>query len=199
MFKTFDENHNLVQIIYISQYQGRNLGDSTIIDLSKPNVMQIFQSRSGTWDNDLGWNLHNVNAYIVAKDKAQSSAGHLESFRMEGLMSDKEKQNKQEEIDRRKAQGIDTNSDEQSFTQLWASIQNRESIWEARGQQYVFAPVGQANLAAQLPRHHPQRGPAFHHTASPRQQPGLRLRHHHSLPVLHALQFISKLRSVQLF
>jgi lipopolysaccharide export system permease protein len=128
MFKTFDENHNLVQMIYVSHYQGRELGDSTIIDLSKPDVMQIFQSRSGTWDSDMGWNLRNVNAYIVAKDKNQSSAGHLESFRMQGLMSDQDKQEKQAEIERRKAQGIDTNSDEQSFSQLMSSIQNREHL-----------------------------------------------------------------------
>jgi lipopolysaccharide export system permease protein len=128
MFKTFDEKHNLVQMIYVSNYEGRELGDSTIIDLSKPDVMQIFQSRSGTWDADSGWNLRNVNAYIVAKNKDQSSAGHLESFRMQGLISNQDEEKKQEEKARRRAQGIDTNSEQQSFSQLWTAIQKRESL-----------------------------------------------------------------------
>jgi len=128
MHKTFDEDHNLQQMIYISHYQGRNLGDSTIIDLSKPNVMQIFQSRSGTWDNASGWNLKNVNAYVVTKDKDQSSAGHLEAFTLRGLMKDEDKVSKREEAERRRAQGIDTNSDQQNFADLWSAIQKREAL-----------------------------------------------------------------------
>lgn len=128
MHETFDESHNLQQMIYISQYEGRKLGDSTIIDLSKPDVMQIFQSRSGTWNADRGWNLENVNAYIVAKDKNQSSAGHLESYTLHGLMKDEKKTNQRAEEERRKAQGIDTNSDQQNFATLWSSIEKREAL-----------------------------------------------------------------------
>lgn len=128
IYKTYDEQHNLVQLIYISRYAGRELGDSTILDLSKPGLMQVFQSRAGTWDANAGWNLKNVNAYIVAKDKNQSSAGHLESFRLKGLADDPEETERREELLRRKAQGIEINSEQQSFAELQASIQKREAL-----------------------------------------------------------------------
>lgn len=128
MFKTYDEKHNLTQLIYVNQYHGRELGDSTILDLSKPDAMQVFQSREGTWDPNEGWNLRNVNAYVVSKDKNQSSAGHLESFVLQGLTNNPEEEKKREEKIRNRLQGTDTNTDEQNFSQLLSSIHKRESL-----------------------------------------------------------------------
>jgi len=128
MFKTYDAQHNLTQLIYINQYHGRELGDSTILDLSKQDAMQVFQSREGTWDPVQGWSLRNVNAYIVSKNKSQSSAGHLESFVWQGLTTDKEANEVQAEKIRNKLQGTDTSTDEQNFGQLLGSIHRREAL-----------------------------------------------------------------------
>lgn len=128
MFKTYDDKHNLIQLIYVNQYHGRELGDSTILDLSKPDAMQVFQSRAGTWDPNEGWNLRNVNAYVVSKNKDQSSAGHLESFLVQGLTNDKDAEKAREEKLRSKLEGTDTNTDEQNFSQLFSSIQRRENL-----------------------------------------------------------------------
>ncbi len=127
MYQTFDKRHNLVQLIYISKYAGRALGDSTIIDLSKPSVMQVLQSRSGTWDPSTGWNLDNVNAYLVSKDREHSSAGHLGSLRVNGLMNNTDAQENLQEQQARVAQGIDVNSDQQTFSELWTAIHHREA------------------------------------------------------------------------
>ncbi len=128
MFTSYDEKHNLTQLIYINQYHGRELGDSTILDLSKPDAMQVFQSREGTWDPAEGWMMRNVNAYIVSKDKDQSSAGHLESYLAKGLTHTEDADKDRAEKLNNKLQGIDTNSDEQNFSQLLSSIQRRESM-----------------------------------------------------------------------
>lgn len=128
MYKTFDENHNLTQMIYISRYHGGTLGDSTILDLSRPGVMQIFQSRAGEWDPYHGWMLKNVNAYIVARDKNQSSAGHLESFRLQGLFRNAEEESRRQEAERRRAVGIETNSEQMNFSDLWSAIHKREAL-----------------------------------------------------------------------
>lgn len=127
MYRTFDDHHNLVQLIYVSQYHGRELGDSTIIDLSKPDMMQVLQSRSGQWDPDQGWNLQNVNAYLVAKDRDQSSAGHLDSLLVNGLLNNAEANETKAEVQRRRAQGVDVNSEQQTFSQFWTAIGRREA------------------------------------------------------------------------
>jgi lipopolysaccharide export system permease protein len=128
MFTTYDEKHNLTQLIYVNQYHGRELGDSTILDLSKPDSMQVFQSREGTWDPNQGWYLRNVNAYIVSKDKDQSSAGHLASYLARGLTHNQDAEKNRLEKLQNKLQGTDTNTDEQNFSQLLSSIHRRESM-----------------------------------------------------------------------
>lgn len=128
MYRTFDERHNLVQLIYVSHYQGRSLGDSTIIDLSRPDRMQVLQSRSGLWDVDRGWDLHNVNAYVVALNRDHSSAGHLGALRVSGLLNDEEAQERREERLHRIEQGLDANSDQQTFSELYRTIERREAL-----------------------------------------------------------------------
>lgn len=128
MYRTFDERHNLVQLIYVNRYRGRELGDSTIIDLSKPGMMQVLQSRKGQWDAEQGWDLRNVNAYVVSRNRDNSSAGHLDALRVNGLLNDEEAQETRMEEERRRAQGIEINSDQQTFAQLQETIARREAM-----------------------------------------------------------------------
>lgn len=130
MFRTFDDNHSLVQMIYISHYEGRKLGDSTIFDLSKPNVMQIVQSRSGSWDPQTGWELKNANVYLVSEDANHSSAGHSETFWVRGLINNKEAEEKRREELQERAKGIRIKAREMTFMELLRTIQRREELNE---------------------------------------------------------------------
>jgi len=128
MLPKYDEKHNLTNLIYVNHYHGRELGDTTILDLTSANAMQIYQARSGVWDPNEGWRLDNVNMYVVAKDKDQSSAGHLESYIAKGLGKNEEKDQELETKRQHKQQGIDTNTEEQNFSQLLSAIHKRETL-----------------------------------------------------------------------
>jgi lipopolysaccharide export system permease protein len=129
MYKTYNDKHNLVQMIYVNHYEGRKLGDSTIIDLSKPQVMQVLQSRSGTWDPETGWALKNVNMYVVAKNVENSSAGHLGALQVAGLLNkDSEAEEKHLDELRRRKQGIGCNTDEMNFAALSRCIDKRIAL-----------------------------------------------------------------------
>lgn len=127
MFRTFDNKHNLVQMIYISHYEGRKLGDSTIIDLSKPDMMQVVQARSGKWDPRMGWEFHNANMYLVARDKDNSSAGHVEKWWMPSLMSKGENQKKIQDRIESQNDPCTITTREQSFMEIWTALQCREA------------------------------------------------------------------------
>lgn len=136
MYRTYDENHNLQQMIYVSQYSGHQLGDSTIIDLSKKSVMQVIQARSGVWDPQKGWEMNNANVYLVGRDAEHSSAGHAESFLVQGLLKNGESEEKQREDLDRDRKGINCNSDQMNFGELYGCIKRRELVssqGEARG------------------------------------------------------------------
>lgn len=127
MYRTFDEKHNLVQMIYVSRYSGRKLGDSTIIDLSKPNTMQVVQARSGRWDPRQGWEFHNANTYLVGRDSTQSVAGHADRFWAAELIKDQKSIQKDLEKARAKQDNLSVDTDQQSFAQLWQVLKNREA------------------------------------------------------------------------
>lgn len=128
MFSNFDEKHNLTNLIYVNHYKGHELGDTTILDLTSPSAMQIYQARSGTWDPVEGWALRNVNIYVVSNDKDQSSAGHLDSYVTKGLTKNQEVEEEQEQKRQSRLQGIDTNTEEQTFAELFAAINKRERL-----------------------------------------------------------------------
>jgi lipopolysaccharide export system permease protein len=128
MYRSFDDNHNLVRLIYINHYKGRTLGDSTILDLTKPGNMEVLQSRAGFWDPDEGWDLRNVNMYRVSRDLNHSSAGHFAQLRLSGLLNDAEAAQKQEERRDIQAKGLEAKSDQQTFSHLFAVIQRREAM-----------------------------------------------------------------------
>jgi lipopolysaccharide export system permease protein len=134
MYRSFDDNHNLVRLIYINHYHRRTLGDSTILDLasskdgSGPGTMQVLQSRAGYWDPVAGWDLRNVNMYRVSNDLAHSSAGHFAQLRLSGLLNDSKAIEREEERRDLQAKGLETRSDQQSFAQLFSIIQRREVL-----------------------------------------------------------------------
>ncbi len=130
---TFDERHNLMQMIYVSKYQGRRLEDTTYLDLSKPSAMQIYQARSGSLDTLNGWNLENVNHYTIIRDqKAETaeqkfSSGHLASLQFNDLIQNKAGEEKRLEVEQGRAEGTWVNAEQQNFSQMLAAIKKRES------------------------------------------------------------------------
>jgi lipopolysaccharide export LptBFGC system permease protein LptF len=131
MFRTFDDNHNLLKMIYISHYEGRKLGDSTFLDLSNPKVMRVIQAHSGTWDPQAGWELKNANVYLVSDDTEHSSSGHFETSWFNGLTDNKEAQEKRQEELQEKAKGIRIKSEQMTFGQLLQAIHKRETLHES--------------------------------------------------------------------
>ncbi len=128
MHRDYDEKHNLMRLVYISHYTGRKLSDSTVIDLSKPKVMQIVQSRSGFWHPGQGWEFINANVYLVSEDVRHSSAAHFSSLLHQGLMNSKKTEEKIQEEHRSEEQGIKVKTDSQSFAKVLSIIKKREAL-----------------------------------------------------------------------
>lgn len=138
-FNTFDERHNLIQMIYVSKYHGRRLEDTTILDLSKPKAMQIYQARAGELDPYTGWSLENVNHYTIVKKAAKNltgssdtneekfSSGHLGSLKLKDLIKNKDKDEKLQEVTRGQAEGTWISSEQQNFSQMLSAIRRREA------------------------------------------------------------------------
>lgn len=85
-FKDEDSNGQLRKMIYVSGYDGDNLGPSTIIDVSDPKVMQIVQSRGGQW-TPTHWAFHNANVYSIFKEKSTFTFNHSRIFRVKDLLN----------------------------------------------------------------------------------------------------------------
>jgi lipopolysaccharide export system permease protein len=115
-----------VQMIYISNYKGRKLGDSTIIDLSHPNMMQLVQAKAGNWDPRKGWNFQNANVYLVSNDTQHSSASHWDEFSTKNLLNKREELEKKIEDARGQKTGLSIRSAEQNFPVLYSIIKERE-------------------------------------------------------------------------
>lgn len=140
-YNTYDERHNLEQMIYISNYEGNRLEDTTILDLSRPNAMQIYQARSGTLDAYSGWNMENVNHYTIVRDQNKGSdeqkfsSGHLGSLQLTDLIKNKVNDEKVQETLQGKKAGTWISTEQQSFSDMLGAIRNREAKGErvARG------------------------------------------------------------------
>lgn len=125
MHPIFNERHNLERLIYVSHYEGRTLGDTTIIDLAQPRVMQIFQARGGTWEQSGGLTLRNVNTYVVASNSQNSFASHMDVFNANNLFEDSKEAEVDYDIENRKRQGIHVDPERQSFAEMSRAIQRR--------------------------------------------------------------------------
>lgn len=126
-FKDYDENHQLRQMIYIGKYEGTELKDSTIVDLTTPGVMQVVQSRSGRWFPDK-WLFRNANAYTVSKTSDMLFFNHASEFVVRDLIQNSKQKEKEREAKNRAAQGVMIDSDTQPFMELFRVIQKREGL-----------------------------------------------------------------------
>jgi lipopolysaccharide export system permease protein len=122
-FPDYDENHNLRQLIYVGKYKGRELQDSTVVDLTRKNVLQIIQSKSGYWHPDR-WEFRSANAYTVSKTSDLLVFNHLQNFTVRNLIKKSDEEEKQEKL--LAGDPLSISSETQNFWQLWQAIQRRE-------------------------------------------------------------------------
>ena len=122
MFPSYDDHHNLKRMIYVSSYNGHQLGDSTVIDLSNPGMMQVIQAKSGAWDENTGWTFNGPNTYVVAQKAESSASSHSDQINIHQLVQSQDAQ-KQIEAQQRQGEGTYVDSDTQTFWQMYAGIQ----------------------------------------------------------------------------
>ncbi|MEB3286259.1 MAG: LptF/LptG family permease [Vampirovibrionales bacterium] len=133
LFKAYDDNHNLNQLIYVGGFKGSKLGDSTILDMThrkadKLKTMKIVQAKSGTYNPQEGWLFEHANIYLVSTNANNSSAGHSDTFHVEQLISNKEDRKEQKEREEDREAGVLTDANTQNFFELAGNIQRKEAL-----------------------------------------------------------------------
>jgi LPS export ABC transporter permease LptG len=87
VFRDYDDNHRLRQLVYVSTTEGgQKLGNTTVVDLSKPNVLQLIQARSGQW-TPARWIFNNANLYTISKTNALMIFNHFGRFQLDNLVT----------------------------------------------------------------------------------------------------------------
>ncbi|MBY0449863.1 MAG: LptF/LptG family permease [Cyanobacteria bacterium] len=100
MFKRFDDEHNLKMLIFVSSFNGHALGESTIVDLSKPKMMQITQAAIGTWHPDF-WEFNTARIYTLKDTKTLLAFNTFEQLRVNNLLKQTDKSEPQGDINNR--------------------------------------------------------------------------------------------------
>jgi lipopolysaccharide export system permease protein len=122
-FQTFDDNHRLEQMIYVSRYNGSLLKDTTVVDLTRPGVLQIIQAKTGTW-SPANWEFHNANAYTIGKNNSTLVFNHLNTMQVMNMLNTAPKA-KQESVTEQMKNPLYVDSANQNFAQMYQGIQNR--------------------------------------------------------------------------
>jgi lipopolysaccharide export LptBFGC system permease protein LptF len=73
-------------LVYVADYTGQQLGNTTVVDLSKPNVLQLIQARSGLWTPSR-WTFNNANLYTISKAKDLMVFNHFGQFQLDNLVA----------------------------------------------------------------------------------------------------------------
>jgi LPS export ABC transporter permease LptG len=110
-----DRVGRLRQLIYVNQFNGTQLGDSTIIDLTRPKLLQIIQAKGGQWFADR-WEFERANAYTISTASDVMVFNHLGRVRMGNLIQRGQTEDPNE-----------VRSREESFANLFHKIQQREA------------------------------------------------------------------------
>lgn len=62
----YDDQHRLRKMLYIGATQAKRFRDTTFIDLTRPDLMQIVQAGNGELAGD-AWTFRNANAYTISR------------------------------------------------------------------------------------------------------------------------------------
>jgi lipopolysaccharide export system permease protein len=87
VFRDMDEDtHQLRQLVYVSEYDGQQLGSTTVVDMSKPSVLQIIQAKSGVW-TPARWTFENANLYTISRQQNLMVFNHFGQFQLDNLVA----------------------------------------------------------------------------------------------------------------
>ncbi|MDX2085988.1 MAG: LptF/LptG family permease [Candidatus Melainabacteria bacterium] len=75
-FKQYDDQHRLKQIFYVGQVNQGQLRNVTMVDLSKPGILNVIQANRGERFPDR-WELINANSYTVSQNKDMLFFSHI--------------------------------------------------------------------------------------------------------------------------
>jgi lipopolysaccharide export system permease protein len=127
LFEDTDAQNNLRQLIYVAGYRGNQLQNNTIIDLTRPNVMQVIQSSAGQWFADR-WEFTNGNAYTVSNNSDLLVSNHLDHFTVRNLLNVGKATDEQVAQADEERQGLSARASQQPFAQLFNTIKKREAL-----------------------------------------------------------------------
>lgn len=129
-FPLYDAQHHLQKLVFISHYQGRTLGASTIVDLSQRGVLQVTQARSGALIPPDRWEFTSANTYTVFKHRDVLAFNHQGKLILQNLLRAQGTASADENAPRsekaRLADPLNADSDLHSFSSLMARVQRRE-------------------------------------------------------------------------
>jgi lipopolysaccharide export system permease protein len=75
-FKQYDKERNLKQMIYVGHVDDNELKNVTMMDFSKPEVLNIIQAQSGMRYPDR-WELRQANSYTVSQNREMLFFSHI--------------------------------------------------------------------------------------------------------------------------
>lgn len=85
MFKQFDANQQLQKLIFVSHFNGKELGYTTMLDLTNPNTLQILQAQSGEWGQK-NINLNQANIYTISGNQKLTNTTHADQFEVKNFI-----------------------------------------------------------------------------------------------------------------
>jgi lipopolysaccharide export system permease protein len=85
LFKQYDADHHLEKLLYIGRSKGAVVQDATILDLTRPETLQVVQAKHGHWYPER-WEFGNANAYTIARKRNLFVSNHLESLSIQNFL-----------------------------------------------------------------------------------------------------------------
>ena len=120
----YNSDGDLQKLIYVSRFEGKALGPSTVIDLSQRGMFQITQAHAGTWEPGQ-WRFTNANVYTMFKNKDVMASNHQGRLIVRDLV-DPGKNKVEGLMDWRDPLNLD--SGVQNFRSLFSRIRQREAL-----------------------------------------------------------------------
>jgi lipopolysaccharide export LptBFGC system permease protein LptF len=81
----YDNQHRLKRLLYIGQTQEKAFSNVTLMDLSRPDVLQIVQASHGSLQGQR-WRFVNANAYTIGRDNNLLVFNHVGELQKTNLL-----------------------------------------------------------------------------------------------------------------
>lgn len=85
-YKQFDTKGNLKRLLYVEQINNRSLESVIVLDLTRPETLQITQAQKGEWTGET-IDLQNASVYTVAADGGLSNSTNAKTLVLDNFLS----------------------------------------------------------------------------------------------------------------